>query len=122
MPSHLLVRSHRFDSVEKISGKRHTPLRSAPLHDSFTRPDWKPWPHSIERSHTSTSPDTRSLFEVEAVEGHHFVPRLYEVVHKFLLAVSSSVDFRDGTKSGVRPEDEVEPGPFPLDFARLTVA
>jgi hypothetical protein len=41
------------------------------------------------------------LVKVEAVEGHHLVPGVDELLHEFLLAVLGGVDLRDGAESGV---------------------
>ena len=46
--------------------------------------------------------------EVEPVEVHHLVPRGHEVVHKLLLRIRASIDFRQRPELGVRTEDEIE--------------
>src|SRR5262245_61893196 len=60
--------------------------------------------------------------KVVAVEVHHLVPHGSEVLHKTLLRVVGSVDFRDRPELRVRTEDQVNPGTGPLDFAGGTIA
>jgi hypothetical protein len=43
--------------------------------------------------------------EFETVKVHYFVPPLYKVVQELLLAVFTSIDFRQGPELGVRTED-----------------
>jgi len=47
------------------------------------------------------------LSQVEAVKVHYLIPRRYEVMREFLQGVLTSVDFRQGSKLGVRTEDKV---------------
>ena len=53
--------------------------------------------------------------QIEAIEVHHLAPRRHEVFHKLLLRVVACIDFRNGTKLGVRTEEQIDPGAGPLD-------
>src|SRR6202790_3719928 len=60
--------------------------------------------------------------DVEAIKVHHLGPRLDEVIRKLLLGVRASIDFRDGTELGMRPEDQIDACAGPLHRLRLAVA
>src|SRR5215510_13898875 len=60
--------------------------------------------------------------QVVAIEVHHLVPRSHEVLHKRLLRVVTSIDFRDCPELGVRTEDKIDTGGGPLDLARRAIA
>src|SRR5205807_1689769 len=60
--------------------------------------------------------------EVEAVQIHHLGPRGHEVAHELLLRVVTRVDLREGSKLGVRTEDEIDGRGGPLDLARGAIA
>jgi hypothetical protein len=60
--------------------------------------------------------------KVEAIEIHHLVSRSHKVTHELLLRVVACVDLREGSKLGVRTEDEVDGGGSPLEFARGAIA
>jgi hypothetical protein len=46
--------------------------------------------------------------QARAVEVHDLVPCGDEIIHELLLRVAARIDFRNGTKLGVRAEDEVD--------------
>src|SRR5208283_3398366 len=60
--------------------------------------------------------------KVVAIKVHHLVPRRHEVLHKRLLRVVTSIEFRDGPELGVRTEYKIDTGAGPLDFARGVIA
>src|SRR5216683_1980328 len=55
--------------------------------------------------------------KVEAIKVRDLGPRSHEVLHKRLLRVVTSIDFRECSELGVRTEDKVDTGAGPLDFA-----
>src|SRR4029077_17437049 len=76
-----------------------------------------PWErsHSLRRRESTACSIT--LRHVETIETHDLVPRRHEVADEFLLCVIARVDLREGTKFGVRAEEEVDAAGGPLDLA-----
>jgi hypothetical protein len=60
--------------------------------------------------------------KVEAIEIHRLVPRTHKVTHELLLRVVACADLREGSKLGVRTEDEVDGGDSPLELVRGAIA
>ena len=55
---------------------------------------------------------------VKAIEIHHLVPGLHEVVHELLLRVVVCVDFSDCAQLGIGAEHQVDGGGRPFELAR----
>src|ERR1019366_6215812 len=60
--------------------------------------------------------------KVEAIKVHHLVPRGHKVTRERRLRVARSIDFREGSELGVRPEDEIDNRAGPLELARRPIA
>src|SRR5262249_12607758 len=59
--------------------------------------------------------------EIEAIGVHDLGPRRNEVLCELLLRIRTRIDFREGTKLGVRTEDQIDAGAGPLGRLCLAV-
>src|SRR5262249_15564264 len=78
-----------------------------------------PWPWSPQVP--AGSPAPRGSREIEAVGVHDLGPRRNEVLCELLLRIRTRIDFREGTKLGVRTEDQIDAGAGPLGRLCLAV-
>ena len=99
-----VVRSHERPG-SSIACSTRALFDSTPAGLEDPRPE--SWSSASAGSSGRHDPVAPVALDVIAIEHHHLVPNLDEVLHEALLATAAGIHVGDGTQLRIRPEDQV---------------